>query len=455
MNVFENRINRFLDDFIKESFDSGFIKYDYNLLTFDNNQIFIVNESILMEQNKLAVLYSELINEYMLNYNIDFVLSFSDTKSLFYNSGLSFRKNVNVFFVDSKAIVKKSIYGLNTLISKYGVTETNNGFSFIIPMIFKFDNKNCKKLISLINLLKKLVKINRIFILSIFDLNNTKSESEDLLQKFRNNDISVNIINKSLIDINSIYERLEELNIIDANLLKKINMFTKHSNIDYESNGLKVIQNKLFLHFKNLCQQKKTKLCLSLECIEESTEVIKYTNLLGSYIVAIKINSNFIYNESVLKGLKKLAEHHNFIIIDDKKLIVKNMTELKKINLFKYVDVVSINLRFISNEIESWFLQQRSQVNPNASFIIQIDEEGDRDLVEKMYNYFNNYVFGVVGLNKTDKDMFTLVNYKDVSHLNDNFKSLKNSDLVIIEDELYKSKNPLDIVTKINTITSS
>ena len=64
-------------------------------------------------------------------------------------------------------------------------------------------------------------------------------------------------------------------------------------------------------------------------------------------------------------------------------------------------------------------------------------------------------IFGVIGLNKTDREMFTILNYKEVSHLNDNFKSLKNSDLVIIEDELYKSKNPLDIVTKINTITSS
>ena len=454
MNEFESRINRFLDEFIKESFESEFIKYDYNLLTFDNNQIFQVNENILMEENKLAVLYSELINEYMLNYNIDFVLSFLKTKSLFFNSGLFYRKNRDVFFVDSKNIIKKSIYGLNTLISKYGLIESNKVFSLIIPIIIKPDEKEFKKIISLIELIKSLVNLNRVFILSILDFN-SKTETENLIQKFRNSDLSLNIINKSLIDINSLFERLEELNIIDANLLKKINMFTKHSNIDFETLGQKVIQNKLFIKFIDLSRKKKTKICLSLECIEESTEVIKYTNLLGSYISAIKINSNFIYNESVLKGLKKLANHHNFIIIDDKKLIVKNMEQLKKINLFKYVDVVSINLRFISNEIETWFLRQREISNPNASFIIQIDDEDDRKLVEKMYSYFNNYIFGIIGLNKTDRNMFTLVNYKNVSHLNDNFKSLKNSDLIVIEDELYKSKNPIDIVSKINTITFS
>ena len=453
MNEFENRINRFLDEFIRESFESGFIKYDYNLLTFDNNQIFTINDSILMEENRLAVLYSELINEYMTNYNIDFVVSFSRTKSLFYNSGLTYRKNRDVFFVDPKSILKKSIHGFNKLILKYGVIESNKAYSLIIPMILKCDDKECKKIISLIKLVKSVVNINRVFIFSIFDLNN--KPDEDLFQKFKNSEISLNIINKSLIDINSVFERLEELKIIDANLLKKINMFTKPSDIDFEAQGLKVIQNKLFLHFKNLYQEKKSKVCLSLECIEDNTEIIKYTNLLGCYITAIKINSNFIFNEPLLNGLKKLATHHNFIIIDDKKITVKSMEQLRKINLFKYVDVVSINLRFISNEIETWFLQQRANVNPNASFIIHINEELDRELAEKMYSYFNNYVFGVIGLNKTDREMFTLLNYKDVSHLNDNFKSLKNSDLIVIEEELYKSKNPIEIVTKINTISFS
>ena len=455
MNEFENRINRFLDEFIRESFESGFIKYDYNLLTFDNNQIFTINDSILMEENRLAVLYSELINEYMTNYNIDFVLSFSRTKSLFYNSGLTYRKNRDVFFIDPKSILKKSIHGFNKLISKYGAIESNKAYSLIIPMILKWDDTECKKIISLIKLVKSLVNINRVFILSIFDLNNKKTDDEYLLQTFKNSEISLNIINKSLIDINSIFERLGELKIIDASLLKKINMFTTHQDTDIEGQGLKVIQNKLFLHLKKLYQEKKSKVCLSLECIEDSTEIIKYTNLLGSYITAIKINSNFIFNEPLLNGLKKLATHHKFIIIDDKKITVKSMEQLRKINLFKYVDVVSINLRFISNEIETWFLQQRAHVNPNASFIINIDEEGDRELAEKMYSYFNNYVFGVIGLNKTDREMFTLLNYKEVSHLNDNFKSLKNSDLIVIEEELYKSKNPIEIVTKINTIAFS
>ena len=454
MNEFENRINRFLDEFIKECFNSGFIKYDYNLLTFDNNQIFIVNDNILMEENKLSVLYSELINEYMNNYNIDFVVSFSKTKSIFYNSSLYYRKNRDVFFVDPKVIIKKSIHGLNKLITKYGKIEINRSFSLVIPMIIKPDKKDYTHIIRLIKLLQGLVNVNRVFILSIFDLSNTKTE-EELLNKFRQEDVTINIINKSLIDINSVFERLEELNIIDTALLNKINMFTKHSNVDFENYGLKVIQNKLFLHFKNLYNEKKTKVCLSLECIEDATEIVKYTNLLGSYIAAIKINSNFIFNESLLNGLKKLANHHNFIIIDDKRITVKNIEQLKKINLFKYVDVVSINLKFISNEIEGWFLQQREQVNPNASFIIHIDDESDRDIAEKMYSYFNNYIFGVIGLNKTDREMFTILNYKEVSHLNDNFKSLKNSDLIVIEEELYKSKNPIEIVNKINTIIFS
>ena len=123
-------------------------------------------------------------------------------------------------------------------------------------MIFKPEDKDSKQIISLIQLVKKLVNVNRVFILSILDLNN-KSDTNEIIQSYRKENTTINIISKSLIDINTIFDRLGELNIIDENLLKKINMFTKHSNIEFESSGLKVIQNKLFLYFKNLYNEKK------------------------------------------------------------------------------------------------------------------------------------------------------------------------------------------------------
>jgi hypothetical protein len=452
MNEFEHRINKFLDAFIKESFDSNLIKYDYNLLTFDNNQIFIVNEDILMENINLAIIYSELINEYILNYNIDFCVSFCNIESLFYNSSLSFRKNQDVFFVNSKNIIKKSIHGINTLITKYGSNESDENYSVLIPMIFKKTSDKYSSILSLIKLLNGIVNLSRVFVLSIFDF--TKDSQLTNLSKFKEDNIDIHIIDKSLVDTSNIFERLLDLSIIDNNLFSKINMFTNQSN-NTEITLPKIIQNTLFLHFKNITSNKSSKICLSLETILESTEIVKYTNLLGSYIVAIKINSNFIYNETILKGLRRLADYHNFLIIDDKKLVIKNITDLKKINLFKFVDVISLNIKFISDEIETWFLEQRKSINKHASFIINIDNESEKELASKIYNYFNNFVFGVIGLDKTDSEMVTIIDYKNVSHLNDDFKSLKNSDLVVLEDELYKSKNPIEIVTKINKITYS
>ena len=61
-----------------------------------------------------------------------------------------------------------------------------------------------------------------------------------------------------------------------------------------------------------------------------------------------------------------------------------------------------------------------------------------------------------------EQDVSAKINYiqtpiggRHYMYLNDNFKSLKNSDLIVIEEELYKSKNPIEIVTKINTISFS
>ena len=103
--------------------------------------------------------------------------------------------------------------------------------------------------------------------------------------------------------------------------------------------------------------------CVHLESISDSTEIIKYTDLLGHYIVAIKINTNYIYNESILKGLKRLSEHHNFIIIDDKRIVVNSIEDLNKINLFKYVDAISLKFNFMSDKIDEWYSNIRKSAN--------------------------------------------------------------------------------------------
>ena len=153
-----------------------------------------------------------------------------------------------------------------------------------------------------------------------------------------------------------------------------------------------------------------------------------------------------------------MSELHNFIIIDDKKLVLNDMSDLKKINLYQYVDVISVKLNFISEDIDKWFSVIRKQVNNNASILFNLEQtelENRYSIVSNQYTYFNNIVFlKLLGTDKTDNDMFTILNYKHVSHLNDKFVSLKNTD-GYFEDELYKSKNPIEIVNKINSIINN
>jgi hypothetical protein len=152
-------------------------------------------------------------------------------------------------------------------------------------------------------------------------------------------------------------------------------------------------------------------------------------------------------------GLRKLADHHKFLIIDDKKLILKSMDDLQKINVFSYVDIVTLNFDFIDLKIEDWFKLQRKS-NPNASFAInfsnfKLDNDLETKIALKQYSLFNSCVFGIIGLETNHNRMFTIINYKHLNNLNDNFINLKQADMVVIEGELYKVNNPIDIVTKL------
>ena len=457
-NEFENRLTKLLDSFVRESIDSNLIKFDYNLITFDNSKIFNINEDVLMDNKNLAIIYSELVNEFMIYYNIDFCVSLNGLQSSYYNSGLSFRKNQDVFFINSKQIVKKSIKGVNRLIQKFGKNEvnTNSTASCILPFIFKPSIDSYKKLILIIKLLSNIVKLDRVFIFSIFELSeHDKSKIKGIVSSFKQDFMEINLIDKSMITNYSIFTHLLDLKIINNDTFDKIDMFLNSETDVSLAKFDKVIQNSLFVKFKDICDKKKSRVCLSLESISDSTEIIKYTNLLGAYIVAIKINSNYIYNESILKGLKRLSVHHNFIIIDDKRITVNSIEDLEKINLFKYVDAISLKFNFMSDKIDEWYSNIRKSENPNASVIFYLENESDRELVSKQYLYFNNIVLGILGLEKSHSEMFSYINYKNVGHLKDNFVSLKNSDIIVLEDELYKSKNPIDIVCKINNIMNT
>ena len=462
--IFMNRIKdnnsiKLDEEIVEECFKTNILKYDYSLLSIDNAEIFQINEEKLIGNKYILNIYTSVINSIIHDYNINFCFSFNNTLNVYLNTIINYNKNIPVFFIKKSSIVKKSIYGLDTLMDLFSKDNDNdNSYSMMFPFFFKKDFEFYKKVLDSIKLLFTLVKLKRIVLFSLFDINISDSENRKINQliiDFKKSYPDTIIINESRINTNKTFEYMRNTNIIDKDIYNKFSMFINKSNI--QNPIQKVIQNPLFLYFKDLSLNKKSKVCLSLECIDNITELIKYANLLGPYIVAIRINTNFIYNEAVLKGLKKLADHHKFIIFDDKKIIVKNIEDFKRINLYSYVDVISIKLEFMSEDIEKWYKEIRNTVNKHASFVLEINkvDELEKELITKQYTYFNNFVFGICGLNENDPELFTILNYKNIANINDDFRSLKASDIIVLEDELYKSKNPIEILSKINKITST
>lgn len=450
INEIEN-LNHIISDFVVKCFNLKIIDYDYNLISFDSNEIFKFNYDKLMNKKNMQLLYAEILENISTNFCIDFIFSFTNTLMTNYNTIFSFQKNRPVFYLTNQDIRKKRIHNLNELLLRIDHASTNSetNMNIMFPFICNIDETTLDKISNWINILNKLMKIERVIILSFFQVNLSYIQKLEELIKNTN----LNIIHIKLVDKEKFFTILKKNEIISLEKYNKINMFlnpteTKINNLN------KVSNNPLTLKWKSIIAKKQSRICISVEHIKEYEEMIKFTNLVGNYISAIKINSNFIFNESILSGLKRLAEHHNFIIIDDKQLILKNISQLKKLNVYNYVDIVSINLEFMNEEIEEWFKQQRKS-NPMASFIINLYNENDFELAKKQYEYFNNYIFGFIGVKETSNKYFSIIEYSDLNYLNDEFKTLQNTDMVVLGDELNKSKNPLDVLQKINKIMTT
>lgn len=444
--------NKLLNDYSKEfsitCYDEEIISFDSNLLSINSESWFNIAFDKLYNNKRVQFNYCNIVEEVSNMFFIDIIFSFSDVLSVNYNSVLSYTKNREVFILDKKIASKRNIYNLNTLL------DNKKQVNVLFPIFFSPSPEKVEYITKWIHILSKLVGIKRVIILTIFETNITNEYNEQVTKIFENFNCNNIILSyTTLINRGAFFDILFKTKKISEDLFKRVNMFIDDE-VPHNNFGKKMIQNKLFLKLNSIIEEKQSKICLSIEHLINPEEIIKYTNLLGSYIVALKINSNFIFNESLLNGLKKLANHHKFIIIDDKKLKLKSMNDLEKINVFKYVDVVSINFEFIDDNIETWINQQRSKINPNASFVLNNlnNSNDDIELIEKQYLYFNQFLLGIIDLKTNSNSMFSILNYSDINRLKDEFKTLRNADMVNLGEELYTSKNPIDVVTKINKI---
>ena len=455
-------LNELLSSFVVRCYELKVIEYNYNLISFDNVELFTINKDAMYGDKSLQIRYANILEELASYYYIDLTLSLSNTLLVNYNTIFSFVKNRDMYIIDKTHVAKRAIYGVNKLLNQLDKisidTKLNsvNGVNVLIPVLFQIDSDKINHLFRWITLINKETKLNRVILVSIFCINTTDQTLKQKICDF-NQDSGINVIYFPLVDNVTFFDILKNKNIIDNELHKKISMFISQP-CNTPDISRKMIQNPLFLKWTEIMNSKQSRICLNIESVSSSEELIRYTNLLGPYISAIKLNSNFIFNESILSGLKRLATHHNFIIIDDKQIRLRSMDDLKQINIFKYVDIVSVTFDFISEDIVPWFQTQRHEVNKFASFVINfrdIRTNIEKEVAKKQYLYFNNLVSGIIGVSETDDDLFSIVDYSEINRLNDNFKALKQSDIIVLGDELYKAKNPIDVIQKINTIMCS
>ena len=459
----KNSVDNLLDNLTENSMiylhRNKNIKFDFSYLTIDNQDIFDVEINSLITNTYFHSIYNRLISCLCKTYNADIVLSFNDMLSTNLNSVLRYECNIETIFVKQNKVLKKSIYNIDKLLQ---FSEKDKTYTLLVPILI-YDDIKTTQIGKWIKLLSTIIKIKRVIYVNLICLKSSIPSNETLSSILDSNEITCLTIN--LVNSRSYFEILWKHNEINKSDFNKINMFLGDVEDALNKHILSKtpLSNPLFITMQTLIKVKKSNICVSLENIADPTEIIKYVNLLASYILAVKINTNNIYNESLLTGLKKLANHHNLVILDDKKVRIKNEDDLIKLNSFQYADICSVYLECMSPKIEEFFDKIRKTINPNASLLLLIDEQSPVDIIKKHYAFFDNYVCGVLAdntlslslsLSLLNSDMYSFIDYKYIKQINDSFRSMRKVDILIIENELYLSKNPLEIVSKINAIMS-
>ena len=71
---------------------------------------------------------------------------------------------------------------------------------------------------------------------------------------------------------------------------------------------------------KQIMQEKSTNLCLAAD-VTSSKELLLLADLVGPYICVLKTHIDILtdFNNQVIKELKRISKHHNFLLFEDRK----------------------------------------------------------------------------------------------------------------------------------------
>lgn len=358
--------------------------------------------------------------------------------------------NYNFAIIKLKNICKKNCLNLEV------IHKIEDDLNVIVPIICYPENKEiCDKYISAIRLIKSSLKPKYIWVSVLFGFIN---KGYGKLFEDKLNDLSC----KNTIILIEICIGLGEyinyssdmLGYSEKQILDKYLLYDKTTRAGISSIDNNISSNPLFKKFKKIIDEKQTRLCISIDNINNIEEVIKYCNILGPYISCIKINSNFIYNLNIVSGLRKLADFHNFIIIDDKRIVISTPDQFEYlIPIFKVVDAVSVSLEINNIQVEQKLIEMFRTNHSGGNSIFEkgiiLYYKDNLKQIRHQYIHYNKYIFGVIGGLDNIENINSILEYKQFKN---NIKQLKFVDMIVIGEELYQQRNPLEIVKKINSI---
>lgn len=133
-----------------------------------------------------------------------------------------------------------------------------------------------------------------------------------------------------------------------------------------------------------------------------SYDILNIVNIIGNYIIGIKIHSDIIqnFNEFIIK-LLELAKKYNFIIIDDRKFCdIGNTVKLQAENIMKYADLVTVHSISGQSIIDGL---KECAIKYNCGLLLIAQMSTDNNLIDKNYTKktlelaFNNNNCNIIG----------------------------------------------------------
>lgn len=209
-------------------------------------------------------------------------------------------------------------------------------------------------------------------------------------------------------------------------------------------------RNSMSQRLWDIVQEKQTNICLSVD-LDRLYNIVELLEDVGEHICMVKLHWDTIdYDPNLSRDLYKLSEHHNFLILDDRKYNDIDSI-VKKQNIRSHIsDFVTLIPLFGQGTIDGI-------KNSNIFLVAQSSAKGN--LIDT--NYTNKAielakenpekVSGLITQDRTDKSMLNLtpgINLDRISSGKQGYKTphqavMQGSDILIVGRGIYNAEDPV------------